>query len=173
MIRNHNVIMNNVKKFLKISSYEDENKILNFPFIKQNKNQKIQSKEIKEKKEKKEKNEKKEIIKSPPTVGFKFKRMKTIANSDKAEKNDVSFYSKDITSKNDKKSSRIINKNFRIKQQKFTTLKRHSTPNLRNKIRNANKIITNTSTNKFINIKNQKKNPKTQMLIISNNIKES
>ena len=40
MIRNHNVIMNNVKKFLKISSYEDENKILNFPFIKQNKNQK-------------------------------------------------------------------------------------------------------------------------------------
>ena len=153
MIRNHNVIMNNVKKFLKISSYEDENKILNFPFIKQNKNQKIQSKEIKEKKEKKEKNDKKEIIKSPPTVGFKFKRMKTIANSDKAEKNDISFYSKDITSKNDKKSSRIINKNFRIKQQKFTTLKRHSTPNLRNKIRNANKIITNTSTNKFINIK--------------------
>ena len=37
--------MNNVKKFLKISSYDDENKILNFPFIKFNKNEKIQSKE--------------------------------------------------------------------------------------------------------------------------------
>ena len=27
MIRNHNVIMNNVKKFLKISSYEDDGKV--------------------------------------------------------------------------------------------------------------------------------------------------
>ena len=40
MIRNHKIIMNNVKKFLKISGIEDENKIFSFPFIKYNKNEK-------------------------------------------------------------------------------------------------------------------------------------
>ena len=142
MIRNHNIIMKNVKKFLNINNIEDENKIItNYPFIKFNKN---------------EKREKKEIYKIPPIISFKFKRMKTINNcdkTDKIEKTENSFCSKEITNKNDKKSCKIFNKNFRIKPQNNFAIKRHSTPNLRNKSHNANKIMVNTSINEFKNIK--------------------
>ena len=141
MIRNHNIIMKNVKKFLNINNVEDENKIIRFPFNKFNKN---------------EKKEKKEIYKTPPIISFKCKRMKTISNNrDKNDKKENSFCSKDLTNKKDKnkKTPRIFNKNFRIRPQRNLGIKRHSTPNLSNKIRKTNKIMTNTSINGCINIK--------------------
>ena len=141
MIRNHKIIMNNVKKFLKISGIEDENKIFSFPFIKYNKN------------EKKEKE--KEIYKSPQIFRVKFKRMKTINNNIvRRDKTENSFCSKDISNNNkndkDKKSCRIFKKTFRIRQQKNSSLKRNSTPNLRNALTRINKKMINTSINKFV-----------------------
>ena len=141
MIRNHNIIMKNVKKFLNINNVEDENKIIRFPFNKFNKN---------------EKKEKKEIYKTPPIISFKCKRMKTISNNrDKNDKKENSFCSKDLINKKDKnkKTLKIFNKNFRIRPQRNLGIKRHSTPNLSNKIRKTNKIMTNTSINGCINIK--------------------
>ena len=136
--RNNNIIMWNVKKFLNINSIDDENKILNFPYIKYNKN------------------EKKEMIKSPVTYGTssQFQRMKTINNSDQKEKTENSFINnRDISHKNVKKSFKIINnKNNGIINKKNKINKRNSTPNLRNSIRDINKKMVNTSANKFINI---------------------
>ena len=130
--------MCNVKKFLNINSIDDENKILNFPYIKYNKN------------------EKKEMIKSPVTYGTssQFQRMKTINNSDQKEKTENSFINnRDISHKNVKKTYKIINnKNNDIINKKKSINKRNSTPNLRNSIRDINKKMVNTSANKFINI---------------------
>ena len=135
--RNNNIIMSNVKKFLNINNIEDENKILNFPYIKLNKN------------------EKKETYKTPSIYFTKFKRMKTINNSDKKDKSENSLLNnKDISHKNDKKNIKIFNKknDINIIQKTNSITKRNSTPNLRNNIQEVNKKMINTSLNKFINI---------------------
>ena len=154
MIRNHKIIMNNVKKFLNICNFEEENKIFTFPQIKPNKIEKKELKEIKEIKEIKEVKEIKDLNKTPQITKFYIKRLKTINNSDnKTDKTENSFFSKDIN----KKTIRIINNNnniTKIKQTKKNFFKRHSTPNIRNIINRNNNYLVNTSLNKFVSIKN-------------------
>ena len=129
ILNNHKIIMSNVKKFLNINNIEDENKGISFPYIKRNKNEKIEK-----------------VIKTPSFFGLKLKRMKTISNSvEKNDKTDNSIYFKD----NNRKTSRLINKEEKIKPQKNNFMKRNSTPNLRNSLRHNN--LQSLSATKFLN----------------------
>ena len=147
MVRNHNIILGNVKKFLKINNLVDENKVYYFPFIRKYNNEK------KEKEKEKERVKEREIYKTPPVFNFK---LKTINNNiEKNDKTENSFYTKDI-----KKTCRNFNynknNNIKINQPKVPLIKRNSTPNLRNnRITNTNRnIITNITTLvKFSDIK--------------------
>ena len=145
MVRNHNIILGNVKKFLKIDNFVDENKAYYFPFIRKYRNEK---KEIYKEKER-------EIYKTPPV--FKTK-LKTINN--KIEKNDNienSFYTKDNkkTCKNFNNNNNHKKNNIKITQQKVNLIKRNSTPNFSNRIinSNSNMITYITALVKFSDIK--------------------
>ena len=149
MVRNHNIILGNVKKFLKIDNLVDENKAYYFPFIrKYRKEKKEKYKEIYKEKER-------EIYKTPPV--FKTK-LKTINN--KIEKNDNienSFYTKDNkkTCKNFNNNNNHKKNNIKITQQKVNLIKRNSTPNFSNRIinSNSNMITYITALVKFSDIK--------------------
>ena len=149
MVRNHNIILGNVKKFLKIDNLVDENKAYYFPFIRKYRNEKKEKyKEIYKEKER-------EIYKTPPV--FKTK-LKTINN--KIEKNDNienSFYTKDNkkTCKNFNNNNNHKKNNIKITQQKVNLIKRNSTPNFSNRIinSNSNMITYITSLVKFSDIK--------------------
>ena len=149
MVRNHNIILGDVKKFLKIDNLDDENKAYYFPFIRKYRNEKKEKyKEIYKEKER-------EIYKTPPV--FKTK-LKTINN--KIEKNDNienSFYTKDNkkTCKNFNNNNNHKKNNIKITQQKVTLIKRNSTPNFSNRIinSNSNMITYITSLVKFSDIK--------------------
>ena len=130
IVRNHKIIMGNVKKFLNINNIDFENKIYSFPYIKKNKNEKIEH----------------EIYKTPPVKNYQTKKLKTI-NNHNLDKNENSFYIKDA-----KKTT--CEKSINLNQQKNLFIKRHSTPNLRNRIINNKNITTNTTTLvKFYEIK--------------------
>ena len=147
IVSNHNIILGNVKKFLRRNNLLDENKTYFFPFIKNYK---------KEKKER-EKEREREIYKTPPVF---ISKLKTINNNiiEKNDKTEKSFYTKDI-----KKTCRNFNynnnnkNNIKQNQQKTSLIKRNSTPNLGNRITNTNtnrNIITNiTPLVKFSDIK--------------------
>ena len=149
MVRNHNIILGNVKKFLKIDNLVDENKAYYFPFIRKYRNEKKEKyKEIYKEKER-------EIYKTPPV--FKTK-LKTINN--KIEKNDNienSFYTKDNkkTCKNFNNNNNHKKNNIKITQQKVNLIKRNSTPNFSNRIinSNSNMITYITALVKFSDIK--------------------
>ena len=149
MVRNHNIILDNVKKFLKIDNLVDENKAYYFPFIRKYRNEKKEKyKEIYKEKER-------EIYKTPPV--FKTK-LKTINN--KIEKNDNienSFYTKDNkkTCKNFNNNNHHKKNNIKITQQKVNLIKRNSTPNFSNRIinSNSNMITYITALVKFSDIK--------------------
>ena len=149
MVRNHNIILGNVKKFLKIDNLVDENKAYYFPFIRKYRNEKKEKyKEIYKEKER-------EIYKTPPV--FKTK-LKTINN--KIEKNDNienSFYTKDNkkTCKNFNNNNNHKKNNIKITQQKVNLIKRNSTPNFSNRIinSNSNMITYITTLVKFSDIK--------------------
>ena len=149
MVRNHNIILGNVKKFLKIDNLVDENKAYYFPFIRKYRNEKKEKyKEIYKEKER-------EIYKTPPV--FKTK-LKTIYN--KIEKNDNienSFYTKDNkkTCKNFNNNNHHKKNNIKITQQKVNLIKRNSTPNFSNRIinSNSNMITYITALVKFSDIK--------------------
>ena len=149
MVRNHNIILGNVKKFLKIDNLVDENKAYYFPFIRKYRNEKKEKyKEIYKEKER-------EIYKTPPV--FKTK-LKTINN--KIEKNDNienSFYTKDNkkTCKNFNNNNNHKKNNIKITQQKVPLIKRNSTPNFSNRIinSNSNMITYITTLVKFSDIK--------------------
>ena len=149
MVRNHNIILGNVKKFLKIDNLVDENKVYYFPFIRKYRNEKKEKyKEIYKEKER-------EIYKTPPV--FKTK-LKTINN--KIEKNDNienSFYTKDNkkTCKNFNNNNNHKKNNIKITQQKVNLIKRNSTPNFSNRIinSNSNMITYITALVKFSDIK--------------------
>ena len=149
MVRNHNIILGNVKKFLKIDNLVDENKAYYFPFIRKYRNEKKEKyKEIYKEKER-------EIYKTPPV--FKTK-LKTINN--KIEKNDNienSFYTKDNkkTCKNFNNNNNHKKNNIKITQQKVPLIKRNSTPNFNNRIinSNSNMITYITALVKFSDIK--------------------
>ena len=149
MVRNHNIILDNVKKFLKIDNLVDENKAYYFPFIRKYRNEKKEKyKEIYKEKER-------EIYKTPPV--FKTK-LKTINN--KIEKNDNienSFYTKDNkkTCKNFNNNNNHKKNNIKITQQKVNLIKRNSTPNFSNRIinSNSNMITYITALVKFSDIK--------------------
>ena len=130
IVRNHKIIMDNVKKFLNINNIDFENKIYSFPYIKKNKNEKKEH----------------EIYKTPPVKNYQTKKLKTI-NNHNLDKNENSFYIKDA-----KKTT--CEKSIKLNQQKNLFIKRHSTPNLRNRIINNKNITTNTTTLvKFYEIK--------------------
>ena len=130
IVRNHKIIMDNVKKFLNINNIDFENKIYSFPYIKKNKNEKKEH----------------EIYKTPPAKNYQTKKLKTI-NNHNLDKNENSFYIKDA-----KKTT--CEKSIKLSQQKNLFIKRHSTPNLRNRIINNKNITTNTTTLvKFYEIK--------------------
>ena len=140
MIRNHKIIMSNVKKFLNINSVDDENKIVYYPIVKN----------ITYEKRERER----EIYKTPPINKIESKRLKTIYNVHKFDRHENSFYSKDISNKKDQTNKRIFNNNnIQIKEKKNPLLKRHSTPNLRHTINKTKKLMASTSTNRFIDIK--------------------
>ena len=149
MVRNHNIILGNVKKFLKIDNLVDENKAYYFPFIRKYRNEKKEKyKEIYKEKER-------EIYKTPPV--FKTK-LKTINN--KIEKNDNienSFYTKDNkkTCKNFNNNNHHKKNNIKITQKKVPLIKRNSTPNFSNRIinSNSNMITYITALVKFSDIK--------------------
>ena len=149
MVRNHNIILDNVKKFLKIDNLVDENKAYYFPFIRKYRNEKKEKyKEIYKEKER-------EIYKTPPV--FKTK-LKTINN--KIEKNDNienSFYTKDNkkTCKNFNNNNHHKKNNIKITQKKVPLIKRNSTPNFSNRIinSNSNMITYITTLVKFSDIK--------------------
>ena len=149
MVRNHNIILGNVKKFLKIDNLVDENKAYYFPFIRKYRNEKKEKyKEIYKEKER-------EIYKTPPV--FKTK-LKTINN--KIEKNDNienSCYTKDNkkTCKNFNNNNNHKKNNIKITQQKVNLIKRNSTPNFSNRIinSNSNMITYITTLVKFSDIK--------------------
>ena len=149
MVRNHNIILDNVKKFLKIDNLVDENKAYYFPFIRKYRNEKKEKyKEIYKEKER-------EIYKTPPV--FKTK-LKTINN--KIEKNDNienSFYTKDNkkTCKNFNNNNNHKKNNIKITQPKVPLIKRNSTPNFSNRIinSNSNMITYITALVKFSDIK--------------------
>ena len=153
IVKNHNIIMSNVKKFLNINNIEDENKIVVFPYLN------------------KRKNEKKEDFRTPhpppPRIVQEQKKIKTINNCEKNNLTENSLNSKDnnnnnnINNKNQfiinkRKTCRIFNKSVRKIKSKKQLMKRHSTPILRNKSINIkkNQYMIRTSTNKFITLKN-------------------
>ena len=153
IVKNHNIIMSNVKKFLNINNIEDENKIVVFPYLN------------------KRKNEKKEDFRTPhpppPRIVQEQKKIKTINNCEKNNSTENSLNSKDnnnnnnINNKNQfiinkRKTCRIFNKSVRKIKSKKQLMKRHSTPILRNKSINIkkNQYMIRTSTNKFISLKN-------------------
>ena len=150
VVRNHNIIMNNVKKFLKIHNIDDINQIYYFPFIKRFKRENKEDKD-KKKEKGKDKEKEREKYKTPPLFNFKSKTMNS--NLEQNDKTENSLNTKDI-----KKTCKILknNKNnIKINHQKNLFIKRNSTPNLHNKLTNSNRsIITNITTLvKFSDIK--------------------
>ena len=149
MVRNHNIILGNVKKFLKIDNFVDENKAYYFPFIRKYRNEKKEIyKEIYKEKER-------EIYKTPPVFKTKLKKI-----NNKIEKNDNienSFYTKDNkkTCKNFNNNNNHKKNNIKITQQKVNLIKRNSTPNFSNRIinSNSNMITYITALVKFSDIK--------------------